>query len=1061
MKDSDESLLPEEKSLSTEHDSPRLRRKKNEPPTHISGLWLVLLTICALSSLILIGYSFCTKQLDSKECNMAYMYPSYHRLHGFDLEHTRFAQKYSLYLYREQTIDFSNQPQGVPVLFVPGNAGSYKQIRPIAAEAAAQFQESSKDHPEVMEAGKRSLDFFTVDFNEDFSAFHGQTMLDQAEYLNSAITYILSMYTDARKSPSDKSFPDPTSVILIGHSMGGIVARTMQRMPNYLPKSINTIVTMSTPHALPPAPFDAQIQRIYEDINTYWRNTFSNHTHENPLQDVSLVSIAGGGLDTIVSSDYTSVRTIVPPSNGFTVFTSTIPLAWTSADHQAILWCDQFRKVLARVLLEIVDARRGTQTIPVDHRIAVFQDHLLSRLDRQEFSSSQDRLPRSTHAFDSVEAMQSHVVQGDLYRRIVRDSPESLDLLPIPDSLNGTLQLLTNLESTGSDSASYIAITLCRRDITLREATSSYLICMDMTKDATVLPSEQDLKHKGNFDRHLYYQFDLTAFANQDFIAIRTRSGYEDMFVAAFFQVSSPLVMDITTSPASLFPNGRVIKRAPSALWLSVLHFPSITSSIIAYKIRLSTPHCTRRTMASITRQHTRSPYETKYFVGKQEIDISLHGQSPFFPPVSIRRRGLTIHHWSDPACPSPTEIHLSLDYLGSIGKLVMRYRVVLVAFPLAIALIVFTLQLRTYQRLGSYITFQQGLRLFLGRPLLCALLLISATTISLIKRQSSMVLLLETFFHDPSGPKYVMSLNDLLLGSQDLSLWWLAPIFVLICTGLLNVVSLGLTAIIITTSSMLELFESRNALPVEHNNARSSIRRLITTLILLIVVATIVPYQFAYVVACMVELVSCIRLYGNRQAERSHHTTNIYNFNFSVLLLMICVLPISIPILVVWVRNLAVHWLTPFSTHHNILSVAPLILLVECLTSGTIAPPNDTWLEIVLNFVILAMAGLTILWGVMYTYLLHHFLNVLALVLFLYHHFASTFYNQTFTSAPRYKRISKQSSTSSTPPSPSPPTANTSSEIKSNAIASPKRSSQASHKHSSSITASTNKRVK
>lgn len=36
---------------------------------------------------------------------MSYMRPSYTRFAEFDTEHTRFATKYSLYLYREQGID--------------------------------------------------------------------------------------------------------------------------------------------------------------------------------------------------------------------------------------------------------------------------------------------------------------------------------------------------------------------------------------------------------------------------------------------------------------------------------------------------------------------------------------------------------------------------------------------------------------------------------------------------------------------------------------------------------------------------------------------------------------------------------------------------------------------------------------------------------------------------------------------------------------------------------------------------------------------------------------------
>jgi hypothetical protein len=53
----------------------------------------------------------------------------------------------------------------------------------------------------------------------------------------------------------------------------------------------------------------------------------------------------------------------------------------------------------------------------------------------------------------------------------------------------------------------------------------------------------------------------------------------------------------------------------------------------------------------------------------------------------------------------------------------------------------------------------------------------------------------------------------------------------------------------------------------------------------------------------------------------------------------MLWVLPINILVLVVWVHNLAVHWLTPFSSHHNVLSIMPFLILVETMTSGLMIP--------------------------------------------------------------------------------------------------------------------------
>lgn len=49
--------------------------------------------------------SFTTRQLDPDGCSMSYMRAGFAKFVDFDTEHTRFASKYSLYLYREGGID--------------------------------------------------------------------------------------------------------------------------------------------------------------------------------------------------------------------------------------------------------------------------------------------------------------------------------------------------------------------------------------------------------------------------------------------------------------------------------------------------------------------------------------------------------------------------------------------------------------------------------------------------------------------------------------------------------------------------------------------------------------------------------------------------------------------------------------------------------------------------------------------------------------------------------------------------------------------------------------------
>ena len=80
------------------------RRSRLRSPWSCSLLTLVT-TLLAILSLASILHSFVSRQLDAKGCRMSYMRPSFAKLSDFDTEHTRFASKYSVYLYREGMVD--------------------------------------------------------------------------------------------------------------------------------------------------------------------------------------------------------------------------------------------------------------------------------------------------------------------------------------------------------------------------------------------------------------------------------------------------------------------------------------------------------------------------------------------------------------------------------------------------------------------------------------------------------------------------------------------------------------------------------------------------------------------------------------------------------------------------------------------------------------------------------------------------------------------------------------------------------------------------------------------
>ncbi|KAJ1850803.1 GPI inositol deacylase, partial [Coemansia sp. RSA 486] len=181
-----------------------------------------------LSSIIglLAARSYFNAQPDIPSCVMSYSRPRFLEQTLFDKAWTRFSAKYKLYLYREGGYDVFDEPYRIPVLFVPGNAGSPKQARSIASATTSAFVDLMGKDPSAVDRGQIGFDFFTVGLNEEFTALHGYSILEQADFVNDAIRYILSLYPKTRLrhklSTNGTEYALPTSVIVIGHSMGGV-----------------------------------------------------------------------------------------------------------------------------------------------------------------------------------------------------------------------------------------------------------------------------------------------------------------------------------------------------------------------------------------------------------------------------------------------------------------------------------------------------------------------------------------------------------------------------------------------------------------------------------------------------------------------------------------------------------------------------------------------------------------------------------------------------------------------------------------------------------------------
>ena len=594
-----------------------------------------------------------------------------------------------------------------------------------------------------MEAGATSLDFFAIDFNEDFTAFHGQTILDQAEFLNDAVAYILSLYHDPRRSQRDPGLPDPSSVILVGHSMGGVVARTMLTMANYQPNTVNTIVTASAPHARPPVSFDAESVRTYKRINDYWRHAYTQTwANDNPLWHVTLISIAGGGLDTVVPSDFASLESLVPSTHGFTVFTSAIPNVWTGCDHIQTTWCVQLMKSVVRSLFETLDVRRPGQTKPRAERMRIFKKWYLTGL---EDVAEKTLLPKEPSTLLTLEDDSNAVLaQGE--RLVIKDfgraEKPKAHLLPIPPPSRAGGQIFTLLSDSRLDDPKIsgpFEVLFCsvfpsqpgqasslfsmNMDLTGDTSGSTRLACKTRASDVIQLPASTS-ESSFAYDKaqpFSYLQYRLEDLTDHQFVALIDKAVEPTHgWAIAEFSDATRSIIQSDLGLNGLLTFGLHIKLPSQRPLVTEVKAPALHSSLLAFNLRVRRDSCGEgaELFAPLLRQHLTEPHESKYFVNVKTANISLHGVAPFMPPPMRARaanEGLSLQFWSDPSCNSTMDISLKVDIPGSLGKLVMRYRVVFAAFPLVVVALVLRKQFKEYDESGESLSRRHRTRGLIG----------------------------------------------------------------------------------------------------------------------------------------------------------------------------------------------------------------------------------------------------------------------------------------------------------------------------------------------------------
>ncbi|KAF7709869.1 GPI inositol-deacylase [Silurus meridionalis] len=312
----------------------------------------------AALGLLLTGLRELLFGFEENRCSMTYMfeYPEYRRVQ-LPRRVARQYPAYGLYLYGEGVYAQETRNlklSGAPVLFLPGNAGSYKQARSLGSVALRKA--------EGLDGGIH-LNVFTVDFNEELVALYGGSLIRQTRFLHESIKVILQLYKD---------HPDPPSgVVLVGHSMGGVIARALFALPRFNPRLVILILTQASPHLAPVLSLDPFILDFYSSVRRRWI------ARAEDLRNVTVLSMGGGYRDYQVRSGLTSLTCPEDDPNKMAVVVTAVPRTWVSTDHLSIVWCKELVLATVRAFFDLIDPETGQFTNDTEKMTSILNHHFI------------------------------------------------------------------------------------------------------------------------------------------------------------------------------------------------------------------------------------------------------------------------------------------------------------------------------------------------------------------------------------------------------------------------------------------------------------------------------------------------------------------------------------------------------------------------------------------------------------------------------------------------------------------------------------------------------------
>ncbi|XP_071438562.1 GPI inositol-deacylase [Hetaerina americana] len=598
---------------------------------------------------------------EENRCEMTYMfeYPQYVRI-ILPLSVAQSYPRYKLYAYGEGQYTEklrSMQFRGIPVLFIPGNSGSYKQVRSLASVSLR--MSLSSNSPYV-------FNYFTADLNEEYSALYGAVLYEQTRFIGECVKKILSLYPDDRKRP--------TSVILIGHSMGGLIAKGVIMEPDFDHDMVNSIITLAAPHKSPVLMADEHIAKYHANVSRHW-----THKRNVSWTNIVIASIGGGQRDIIVRPDL-----IKSDVADFSVLTTAIPTVWLSTDHLCILWCKQLVLIVVRALFDMVDPRTHQISKSIEHKKTALGYHLVKRTASKRLAASFHR--KEAH-FDEEGDWEEPLKRHFSFQRerVMKNTYLMIRLVDDPKHQMAAI-LAVNLDAKDWVYACVAdkiqkGVKICDKGVNL-SGESKFLPSLRL-KRKTILLNLAALKKM--FYTHVVVRVPPTTDPVEVHVDVHSAASRKLVIPAPkFFVFASGMLLELSAEFAICY---EIRLHGAEHIWQAyTVHLRPICP--------LQTTHHATATAATSWGEEDTHAFVTSSLV--QPLNVRLQSPKPAF---SRKNDSMTVKLILDPACRYSVTVQSSLR--GILSQLVRFYFPMLLPYMAAVLLLTIREQLRTMQNEG------------------------------------------------------------------------------------------------------------------------------------------------------------------------------------------------------------------------------------------------------------------------------------------------------------------------------------------------------------------------